>query len=268
MGEKLNTNNKILISIIAFFLLISIASAGTLVRQAPTSVQPGQSFSVTYSVSDMPAPSNWFVNWEETIIGGCTPTPYKDFMAKEGGGSKSQTTQFTAPSSGSCVFNGYFLFAGGASTNLPSFTVNVISPACTLGQTQSCTATNGCSGTQSCSANSQWAGCSTTLTKCSDNSCQASCPIVTCNAGATQACTMANGCAGTQTCSNNAWGTCSQTTPSCGSSGTNQTAGFDYCGKIATPLANKIPFSIIDDDCTQGTVWLIAAFILLMVLIK
>jgi hypothetical protein len=46
---------------------------------------------------------------------------------------------------------------------------------CTNGQTQSCSAANTCAGTQTCT-NNAWGACTTTLQKCSDGSCQASCP--------------------------------------------------------------------------------------------
>ena len=49
---------------------------------------------------------------------------------------------------------------------------------CMEGTIQSCTALNGCSGTQTC-LNNAWETCTTTLQKCSDGSCQISCPTCT-----------------------------------------------------------------------------------------
>jgi hypothetical protein len=51
---------------------------------------------------------------------------------------------------------------------------------CSDGQTRSCTANNTCSGLQVCQDN-MWGQCASSLTLCSDHSCQAICPaIVTC----------------------------------------------------------------------------------------
>jgi hypothetical protein len=139
---------KIWIIPILAILLVSSVMAVTLSRNLQSTVAPNSQFSVTYQTSGAPA-DKWFVAWEESITGGCTPSTYKDFMASETGGDKSTTVSFTAPSSGSCTFSGFYEFTGGTQTNFPSITVTVCEDTCSsLGY--SCGVQTICGQAQNC----------------------------------------------------------------------------------------------------------------------
>jgi len=149
-------------------LFIPIVFASTLNRQLPSSVQPNQPFTVTYSTVNAPS-TKWFVAWVD-LVSGCTPSPYQDFMASTTGGDKSVSVTYKSPSSGNCVFSGgYFQFADESKQYWSSQTVIISStpPPCTSSwscgswssctdsqQTRTCTDTNGCqidkTETQSC----------------------------------------------------------------------------------------------------------------------
>jgi hypothetical protein len=62
--------------------IFAVTGGESLTRTVPNTVNPGEQFSVTYQTSGAPA-DKWFVAWEESITGGCTPSTYKDFMASE-----------------------------------------------------------------------------------------------------------------------------------------------------------------------------------------
>jgi len=57
---------KIMLVIIATILLSSMAMASTMTRTAPSTVEPNEQFTVTYTTSNAPD-GKWFVAWEETI---------------------------------------------------------------------------------------------------------------------------------------------------------------------------------------------------------
>jgi len=117
----------------------------------PSSVQPNQPFTVTYSTVNAPS-GKWFVAWESTIT-GCTPSPYRDSMSSEIGGNKQISATFIAPSSGSCTFNGYFQFANFGKQYWSSQTVLV---------TQLCTPSWSCGSWSSCTNNIQTRTCTDT----------------------------------------------------------------------------------------------------------
>jgi len=83
---------------------------------------------------------------------------------------------------------------------------------CTSGETKPCTAQNTCQGTQTC-INEKWSDCTTTLKKCSDDSCKTTCICE--YEGQTRSCTASNDCLGTQTCSNEQWSDCETNLQKC-----------------------------------------------------
>ena len=104
---------KKIILIWIFLILMGVnAFAYTFTRTVPSSIESGQQFTVTYTANDNSP--EYFVSWRDTITGGCTPTYYENFMSKTSTDSETQTKTitFTSPSSGSCIFNGNFKFAG------------------------------------------------------------------------------------------------------------------------------------------------------------
>ena len=112
-----------LITTIAFVILISSLVLGaTLSRTASSTVNPGSTFTVTYTPSG--TSGKYFVAFDETIT-GCTPTSYKSFIGSEAGTPETKQVTFTAPSSGSCTFNGFYQFAESTKTNFPQLTVTV-----------------------------------------------------------------------------------------------------------------------------------------------
>ena len=101
-----------------------MVNAATLSRDAPLIVQPGESFQVTYATSGVPN-SNWFVAWNDTISGGCTPAEYNFFLIGTEALDDSKTKLFTAPNSGSCTFSGFYNFTDGGFAYLLEHTVIV-----------------------------------------------------------------------------------------------------------------------------------------------
>jgi len=106
-------------SIFLFIFLVSTASAYTLDRTLPTSVNPGEQFMVNYSMVD-----GSFVSWRDTITGGCSPSNVNEMMSSSIQTSKQM--QFTAPLiNGSCKFEGYYTFQDGITKNLPTINVSI-----------------------------------------------------------------------------------------------------------------------------------------------
>src|SRR3989338_2858832 len=95
---------------IALCLLLStVVSASNLTRKIPSTVDGGKKFTVEYvSASDK---QEYFVAWTDNVSGGCTPLVYESFLASTQGGTKTDSQEFTAPSSGSCTFRGKYQFA-------------------------------------------------------------------------------------------------------------------------------------------------------------
>jgi len=154
-----NQNMWIIIAVIVLvgifilknYELFALTGFEDLTRTAPSAVTSGQIFQVTYSTSGAPAADKWFVAWEETITGGCTPSLYKDFMASETGGDKSITASFTAPSSGACQFNGFYQFAEASQVTFPTLTVIVCQPETCTSLGKECGSwSDGCGGTLNC----------------------------------------------------------------------------------------------------------------------
>jgi len=149
---------KFILPILAIFLVMTFVSAATLTRTAPSTVSPGSTFSVTYATSGVSG--KWFVAWDDTIT-GCTPNSYQAFLSSPAAGSSTndqKVASFTAPSSGSCTFSGYYQYADGAKTDFPTITVTtgtVCTPvSCAANTCIGSTCTNNCGtveqGTKSC----------------------------------------------------------------------------------------------------------------------
>ncbi len=189
-----------IIGILAIFLLIFSlgVSAATLTRTAQSSVNPSSTFSVTYATSG--TSSKYFVAWEDTITGGCTPATYKSFIGSESGIGESKSVTFTAPSSGSCTFNGYYQYTSENKQNFPSLTVNIgttCTPncACAANTCTGSTCADGCSGT--CPGTKTCTSCTDTCSSkgftCGTQTiCSSSVNCGTCSSG--QTCSLSGTC--------------------------------------------------------------------------
>lgn len=128
--------------------LFAVGSGATMTRTAST-VTPGQTFTLTYSVSG--APAKWGAIINDNVAGGCTfpaGTNYKDAMLSTSGNTK--TISVTAPTSGSCTFTGYYQFdTDTTSTPFQVLTVSVCQPTttCAANTCTGSTCSNGCGGT-------------------------------------------------------------------------------------------------------------------------
>lgn len=105
--------------------LFAAANYGSVTRTAPTSISPGQTFTVTYSTV-ITNPVRYVAAVEETITGGCSPTSKKLLFINEQGTGESQAVTYTAPSSGTCTFTGTYEFANGISMALPTISIPVV----------------------------------------------------------------------------------------------------------------------------------------------
>src|SRR3989344_160597 len=106
---------SLILSILIFSVLLSLSfvSASTdslLQRTMPLTVNPGESFNVSYQTIEAPN-SSWLVSWRDSISGGCSPVEYKSFMNSTLGGEQTKTKSFIAPVSGSCTFSGYYQYS-------------------------------------------------------------------------------------------------------------------------------------------------------------
>lgn len=139
MAKKKNNNFIwIVVIVIAFFafskggnFLGAITGSETMTRTAPSQVNPGESFQVTYTVSGGTPP--WGASIVDSATGGCTfpggTSDYKSVMLSEDGDSKIIT--ITAPDSGQCVFHGDYKFGDFDITAFFDLTVNICTPLCT-----------------------------------------------------------------------------------------------------------------------------------------
>ena len=141
-------------------------------RTVPSIVAPNHQFSVIYT-STSSAPE-YFISWRDTITGGCLPTYYENFMSKTSADSETQTKTitFTAPSSGNCIFNGNFKFAGQEEQPMPTKTIII----CSSSQEVCDNIDNDCDGqideeliqTQSCGSNVGYCQYGTQTKTCSN----------------------------------------------------------------------------------------------------
>lgn len=91
-------------------------SGTTMTRSVPSSVQPNQQFTVTYSVSG--APKKWGASIVDSVSGGCTfpaGNTLKSVLLSDEGNTKTITIK--SPSSGSCTFIGDYQFGTEAIKN-------------------------------------------------------------------------------------------------------------------------------------------------------
>ncbi|GAG36152.1 unnamed protein product [marine sediment metagenome] len=125
-------NNKYVwigIAILALFLIgnqagLFAVGSGSMTRSVPSTVSPGQSFRVTYTVSGVSG--TWGASIVDDVSGGCQfpgGSQLKTVMLSADGNSKQIT--LTAPSSGSCTFSGDYKFGEDAVVNFPSKTVTI-----------------------------------------------------------------------------------------------------------------------------------------------
>jgi hypothetical protein len=107
-----------------FSNMFAIGTSGTVTRTTPTTVQPGQQFTVTYTTQ--PPTTKYLAAVEDTISGGCTPATKKILFISDDGTTQTQTATFTAPQTGSCTFAGNYQYSGWDQIPLPSSSVSVI----------------------------------------------------------------------------------------------------------------------------------------------
>ena len=99
-------------------------SGGSMTRNVPSTVQPGQKFSVVYSTS---VSGQWGASIIDDVSGGCKfpdgSNQIKTVMLSVDGSSK--TVQVTAPSSGSCTFSGDYKFGTEAVKDFSDKTITI-----------------------------------------------------------------------------------------------------------------------------------------------
>ena len=99
-------------------------TGGSMSRNIPSTVQPGQQFNVVYTAS---ASGKWGASIVDSVSGGCKfpdgSSQLKTVMLSVDGSSK--TIKVTAPSSGSCTFSGNYKFGTEATKNFASSTITV-----------------------------------------------------------------------------------------------------------------------------------------------
>jgi len=138
---------KKIIPTLILIMLVSTISATTLSRNLPSTLDSGETFTVTYST--IGKSGKWFSAWQDFVT-GCSPIFYRDFMISEGG-SKSTLRTFVAPQSGECTFSGIYQFTGESKKDFPTVTINVCSPKTCSGLNKECgTVNDGCGNTLNC----------------------------------------------------------------------------------------------------------------------
>jgi len=126
LGDKMI---KKIIPIIMLILMSLSVLASTLSYNVPTSTTPGATFQVTYTM--FATVNEEFVAWSNSVSGGCSPNLNEDFMVRNGAqqeAMQTKTATFTAPSSGSCTFTGYYAFGGEAQQTLQQKTITISGP--------------------------------------------------------------------------------------------------------------------------------------------
>ena len=165
MGYELLNMKKIIIYALFMMLLAAAVSAQTMVRELPSSVSPGQSFTLRYQSQN--TAGNFGVLIDDSISGGCNPNSIATGFLSPA--TYSELT-ITAPASGICIFTGTYQFANTAGvqpeTNFPAQSVAITSGTCSpsswtpsrstycLGtsftQTSNCNTTRSSTGTKTC----------------------------------------------------------------------------------------------------------------------
>ena len=129
--------------------VFSISGAETMTRTLPTTVNPGQTFTVTYTA--IGTVGDYGVSVIDTVIGGCTSTQgaVQKFVLT----SPATTYQvtFNAPSSGSCTFTGDYKFGDFPLKTFTTASVQICQPLTCAGLGYNCgSVSNGCGGTINC----------------------------------------------------------------------------------------------------------------------
>lgn len=97
MGDRMLKKITYLIMLILISFSVFAASS---IRNLPSTVNPGETFTITYSISGVTG--SFGTTLEDNVGGGCTPT-----LIQLGGiNQNTLSTTVTAPSSGSCTFSG------------------------------------------------------------------------------------------------------------------------------------------------------------------
>jgi hypothetical protein len=179
--EKKNTKIVLNVAIVAILIIILGGSLGlfavtgneSLSRSVPSTVSPGQTFTVTYTATG--TSGTWGNSIEDSVSGGCKfpsgSSTYKTVMLSDDGNTKS--IQITSPQSGQCVFTGDVKFGESAVKNMPNSVVTISSngggdPTCTGSSNQACAIANGVGQqTRTCSSGTwgSWGTC--TAVSCS-----------------------------------------------------------------------------------------------------
>jgi len=122
MVKDINVSKYILVTLFSI-MLIGTVSAASMLRVAPSYVNPGESFNVTYATSGVN--SAYYVAFSDSIV-NCTPTEFASYFISETPTNKIETKIYQAPMiNGSCTFSGYYQFADGVLTNFPNKVIQV-----------------------------------------------------------------------------------------------------------------------------------------------
>jgi len=148
-NKMTNKNKNMAIGIVLVVMVILLfgsqlglfaSTENTVARSVTSTVNPGSTFTVTYTGSGT---GTWGASIVDEVTGGCTfangKTEYKNAVLSDGAPSASITTSVTAPTSGSCVFSGDYKFGEDAIKDMAYSTVTVSSGSttvCTAGQTK------------------------------------------------------------------------------------------------------------------------------------
>jgi hypothetical protein len=157
--------------------LVMAACDGTVVRVLPNTVQPGQTFTVTYEIQN--PLDGWLVIVRDSTTGGCvnegdSGTDYVGAIMSGGVTTRSRT--MVAPQSGSCTFTGTYQFGESHGDCLVEDMLSAqvqVGTSCTPATCESLgyecgSVSNGCGGTLNCGT-------------CTTGTCQAGSCIVTTN---------------------------------------------------------------------------------------
>jgi len=110
-------------------LSLPLVMAESMTRTVPSSVNPGEQFEVTYTVTG--ASGNYFVSIVDTVTGGCEPEgKHSFFIADDYTFKKSESFTYTAPSTGSCTFSGDYKFGSDAIIRFNNDAVSMIPGSC------------------------------------------------------------------------------------------------------------------------------------------
>jgi len=169
----------------------SILGSETMTRDIPTNINPGSTFTITYTA--IGTSGTWGASIIDNVAGGCKfpdgTNQLKTVMLSSDGNTKSVSV--TAPSSGTCTFTGDSKFGTNPIVVFSTATTS-ISGTCTPSCTGKVCGDNGCGGSCGtcssgvCSSGQCISQCPTGQIKCSDGACKE-----TCESGGTGWCSFA-----------------------------------------------------------------------------